>query len=82
MEKKLEDALKIVLDKLEYENNHTVGKLLYWAFYEDKMTDEKALQAYEAWLLARDFMYYGKTCDNTEEIKWYALWLETRKEYA
>lgn len=70
------NALEIVLADLEYNNNHTLGKLLIWAYREKTLTNEKALQTYRAWLLARDFIYYGKTSDNTEELKDYQAWLE------
>ena len=70
------EALEIVLADLEENNNHTLGKLLIWAYREETLTNEQALIMFEAWTLARDFIYYGKTCDNTEELKWYQNWLE------
>lgn len=82
MNKELKNALEIVLADLEENNNHTVGKLLYWAYFEDEMTKDKALQTYRAWLLARDFIYYGKNSDNLEELGDYAGWLDLRDEQA
>lgn len=78
MNEELENALKIVLDDLEDNNNHTLGKLLYWAYFEEKLSAEKAIQCFEAWMLARDFLYYGKTCDNPSELKGYSDWLTLR----
>lgn len=76
MNEQLENALKIVLDDLEENNNHTIAKLLIWAYREETLTNEQALQFYRAWLLARDFIYYGQTSDNAEELKSYQSWLE------
>lgn len=79
MQMELKTALDIVLNDLENNNNHTLGKLLVWAYREETLTNEQALEAYEAWTLARDFLSYGKTCDNAKEVEWYHLWLEMRE---
>jgi hypothetical protein len=80
MNEELDNALKIVLDDLEQNNNHTIGKLLFWAYYEEKLNNEQAEAVYRAWLLARDFIYYGKNGDNSEEIADYRLWLTMREQ--
>lgn len=79
MNNELKNALKIVLADLENDNNHTIGKLLYWAYYEENLTAEKAELAYRAWLLARDFIYYGKNDGNDKELEDYRLWLGMRE---
>lgn len=69
------NALEIILADLEENNNHTLGKLLIWAYREDTLDKEKAELAYRAWLLARDFLNYGKTGDNEQELEEYRRWL-------
>jgi hypothetical protein len=60
MNEELENALKIVLDDLEQNNNHVIGRLLFWAYYEDQLTEEQAELSYRAYLLAKQFIYGGK----------------------
>lgn len=50
-------AAQIVLDYLEENNSHTIGKLLHWDLF-GATTDEEKIS--KAWELARDYIYYGK----------------------
>ena len=61
MEMELKTALDIVLNDLENNNNHTLGRLLFWAYFENELTPEKAEESYRAWLLARNFFTQGGT---------------------
>lgn len=49
-------AARIVLDYLEENNSHTIGKLLAWDLFGITNDEEKISKA---WELARDHIYYG-----------------------
>ena len=50
-------AAQIVLDYLEENNSHVIGKLLDWDLFGITNDEEKISRA---WELARDHIYYGK----------------------
>lgn len=49
-------AAKIVLDYLEENNSHVIGKLLVWDLFGEGDYDKML----RAWELARNHIYYGK----------------------
>jgi hypothetical protein len=56
MNKELDKAYELVLADLEDRNSHVIGKLLSWDI--DGAREDETL--YRAWLLARNYIYYGK----------------------
>lgn len=56
MNEEQEKAARIVLDYLEENNSHTIGKLLDWDLFG--VGDNEKMS--KAWELARDYIYYGK----------------------
>lgn len=51
----LDKAYELVLADLEDRNSHVIGKLLHW-----DITGQEDETIYRAWLLAKNFIYYGK----------------------
>lgn len=52
----LDTAYQMVLADLEDNNNHTVGRLLYWHKYGTNDKSQNELM-YRTWLVAKKFLY-------------------------